>query len=102
MLVRPLQGGEYELVAGERRWRAARLAGLQSIPALVSRYDDRASLEVGLIENMARKDLSPVEEARACATLADEFGLTRVQIGMRVGRHETAVSSLISLLQAIR
>lgn len=99
VLVRPLQGGKYELVAGERRWRAARLAGLQSIPALVSRYDDRASLEVGLIENMARQDLSPVEEARACATLADEFGLSRVQIGLRVGRHETAVSSLISLLR---
>ena len=99
VLVRPLSGGMYQLVAGERRWRAAQLAGLQSIPALVSRYDDRASLEVGLIENMARKDLNPVEEARACATLADEFGLSREQIGRRVGRHETVVSSLISLLR---
>ncbi len=99
VLVRPLQGGKYELVAGERRWRAAQLAGLRSIPALVSRYDDRAALEVGLIENMARQDLNPVEEARACATLADEFGLSRVQIGRRVGRHETVVSSLISLLR---
>jgi len=99
VLVRPLSGGMYQLVAGERRWRAAQLAGLQSIPALVSRYDDRASLEAGLIENMARKDLNPVEEARACTTLADEFGLSRDQIGRRVGRHETVVSSLISLLR---
>jgi ParB family transcriptional regulator, chromosome partitioning protein len=99
VLVRPLQGGKYELVAGERRWRAAQLAGLQSIPALVSRYDDLTALEVGLIENMARKDLNPVEEARACATLANEFGLMHQQIARRVGRHETVVSSLISLLR---
>jgi ParB family chromosome partitioning protein len=99
VLVRPLRDGMYELVAGERRWRAAKIAGLQSIPALVSRYDDRAALEVGLIENMARQDLSPVEEARACATLADEFGLMHRQIGELVGRHETVVSSLISLLR---
>ncbi len=69
VLVRPLKDGKYKLVAGERRWRAAKLAGLQSIPALVSRYDDLAALEVGLIENMAREDLNPVEEARACQTL---------------------------------
>jgi ParB family chromosome partitioning protein len=99
VLVRPLRDGKYELVAGERRWRAAKIAGLQSIPALVSRYDDRAALEVGLIENMARQDLSPVEEARACATLSNEFGLMHRQIGQRVGRHETVVSSLISLLR---
>jgi ParB family transcriptional regulator, chromosome partitioning protein len=99
VLVRPLQGGKYELLAGERRWRAAQLAGLQSIPALVSRYDDRAALEVGLIENMARKDLNPVEQARACATLIDEFGLTRAQIGRRVCCHESVVSNLTSLLK---
>jgi ParB family chromosome partitioning protein len=91
--------GKYELLAGERRWRAAQLAGLQSIPALVSRYDDRAALEVGLIENMAREDLNPVEKARACATLMDEFGLTRAQIGRRVGCHESVVSNLTSLLK---
>jgi ParB family chromosome partitioning protein len=99
VLVRPLQDGRYELLAGERRWRAARLAGLASIPALLSRYDDRASLEVGLIENMAREDLNPVEKARACATLMDEFGLTRAQIGRRVGCHETSVSNLTRLLK---
>jgi ParB family transcriptional regulator, chromosome partitioning protein len=99
VLVRPLSEGTYQLVAGERRWRAAKLAGFQSIPALVSRYDDRASLETGLIENMARQDLNPVEEAHACVTLAEEFGLTQGQIGRRVGRHETVVSSLIGLLK---
>jgi ParB family chromosome partitioning protein len=99
VLVRPLQGGEYELLAGERRWRAAKLAGLQSIPALVSRYDDRASLEVGLIENMAREDLNPVEKARAFSTLMDEFGLIREQIGRRVGCHKSVVSNLTSLLK---
>jgi ParB family chromosome partitioning protein len=91
--------GKYELLAGERRWRAAKLAGLQSIPALVSRYDDRASLEVGLIENMARRDLNPVEEARACATLVEELGLTQGQVGRRVGRDKSMVSWLVCLLQ---
>jgi ParB family chromosome partitioning protein len=99
VLVRPLGEGMYQLVAGERRWRAAQLAGLASIPALVSRYDDRAALEVGLIENMARQDLNPVEQARACATLIDEFGLTRAQIGRRVCCHESVVSNLTSLLK---
>jgi len=98
VLVRPVKDGEYELLAGERRWRAAKLAGLPSIPALVSRYEDRAALEVGLIENMARKDLNPVEEARACATLAQELGLTYRQIGDRVGRTESVVSNLVRLL----
>ena len=91
--------GKYELLAGERRWRAAGLAGLQSVPALVSRYDDRAELEVGLIENMAREDLNPVEKARALSTLAQEFGLSQRQIGQRVGCHKSVVSSLASLLK---
>jgi ParB family transcriptional regulator, chromosome partitioning protein len=98
VLVRPLENGRYGLVAGERRWRAAKLAGLQSIPALVSRYDDAAALEAGLIENMAREDLTPVEEARACATLANELGMTHRQIGDRLGRHMSVVSNLIRLL----
>jgi ParB family transcriptional regulator, chromosome partitioning protein len=98
VLVRPLRDGKYELVAGERRWRAAQLAGLPSIPALVSTYDDRAALEVALIENLARKDLNPVEQARAFATLSNEFGLTHRQIGKRVGRHETVVTGHIRLL----
>lgn len=86
MLVRPLKDGRYQLVSGERRWRAAKIAGLETIPALVSEYDDLAALEAGLIENMARENLNPVEEARACATLVKELGLTHRQIGERVGR----------------
>ncbi|MHB8657477.1 MAG: ParB/RepB/Spo0J family partition protein [Solirubrobacteraceae bacterium] len=98
VLVRPVPGGRYELIAGERRWRAAQLADLDSIPALVRHHDDAASLEVALIENMAREDLNPVEEARACAALVEELGLTREQVGLRVGRSRVAVSNLLRLL----
>ena len=98
VLVRPLQDGSYGLIAGERRWRAARLAGLQRIPALVSGYDDPAALEVGLIENMAREDLNPVEEARGCATLANELGLSYREIGERLGRSKSWVSNLMRVL----
>ena len=98
VLVRPLENGRYGLIVGERRWRAAKLAGLETIPALVSGYDDAAALEAGLIENMARKDLTPVEEARACATLANEFGMTHRQIAQRVGRSRSALANLIRLL----
>jgi ParB family transcriptional regulator, chromosome partitioning protein len=98
VLVRPLPSGRYELIAGERRWRASRLAELESIPALVRRHDDAASLEVALIENMAREDLNPVEEARACAALVEELGLSREEVGLRVGRSRVAVSNLIRLL----
>jgi ParB family transcriptional regulator, chromosome partitioning protein len=98
VLVRPVPGGTYELVAGERRWRAARLAGFQTVPALVRAHDDAQSVELALIENMAREDLNPVEEARACAVLVDELGLTREEIGRRVGRSRVAVSNLLRLL----
>ena len=98
VLVRPIVGGRYELVAGERRWRAARLAELEMIPAVVRRHDDAASLEVALIENMAREDLNPVDEARACSALVEELGLTREEVGLRVGRSRVAVSNLIRLL----
>jgi ParB family transcriptional regulator, chromosome partitioning protein len=99
VLVRPLQSGRYELVAGERRWRAARIAELETIPALVrDRDDDAASLELALVENMAREDLNPVEEARACAALVEELGLTREDVGRRVGRSRVAVSNLLRLL----
>jgi ParB family transcriptional regulator, chromosome partitioning protein len=93
VLVRPLIGGRYELVAGERRWRAARSAELETIPAVIRHHDDAASLEVALVENMVREDLNPVEEARACAALVEELGLTREQVGLRV-----ALSNLIRLL----
>jgi ParB family chromosome partitioning protein len=98
VLVRPRPGGTYELIAGERRWRAARLAGLERVPALVREQGDAASLELALIENMAREDLSPIEEARACAALVEELGLTREDVGLRVGRSRVAVSNLIRLL----
>jgi ParB family transcriptional regulator, chromosome partitioning protein len=98
VLVRPVPGGTYELIAGERRWRAAQLAGFDDIPALVRPHDDAQSLELALIENMAREDLNPVEEARACALLVDELGLTREDVGKRVGRSRVAVSNLLRLL----
>jgi ParB family chromosome partitioning protein len=98
VLVRPVPGGTYELIAGERRWRAAQLAGFDVVPALLRPHDDTESLELALIENMAREDLNPVEEARACALLVDELGLTREDIGKRVGRSRVAVSNLLRLL----
>lgn len=98
VLVRPKAGGTYELVAGERRWRAAQIAGLETIPALVRQRDDAAALELALIENMAREDLNPIEEARACAALVEELGLTREEVGRRVGRGRVAVSNLVRLL----
>jgi len=98
VLVRPLPGGSYELVAGERRWRAAQIAGLDTIPALVRERDDSEALQAALIENMAREDLNPVEEARACAALVEELGLTREVVGLRVGRSRVAVSNLLRLL----
>lgn len=98
VLVRPVAGGTYELVAGERRWRASQIAGLEQIPALVRERDDAQALEVALIENMAREDLNPVEEAHACAALVEELGLTREEVGRRVGRSRVAVSNLLRLL----
>ncbi len=98
VLVRPSADGRYGLIAGERRWRAAQIAGLQTIPALVSDYDDLAALEAALIENMARENLNPIEEARACMTLSKELGLTHQEIADRVGRSASGVSNLTRLL----
>jgi ParB family transcriptional regulator, chromosome partitioning protein len=98
VLVRPKAGGSYELVAGERRWRAAQLAGMETIPALVRPRDDAEAIELALIENMAREDLNPIEEARACAALVEELGLTREEVGRRVGRSRVAVSNLMRVL----
>jgi ParB family chromosome partitioning protein len=98
ILVRPVPGGTYELVAGERRWRAAQLAGLELIPAVVQEHDDAASLEVALVENMAREDLNPVEEARAVAALVEELGLSREAVGRKVGRSRVAISNLLRIL----
>lgn len=99
VLVRPVAGGRYELVAGERRWRAAGLAGLESVPAIVEERDDASSLEAAIVENMARADLNPVEEARAVAALVEELGLTKKAVGRSVGRSRSAISNLLRLLE---
>jgi len=99
VLVRPLAGGRYELLAGERRWRAARLAGLERIPAVVRAAPNDDGLEIAVIENMARQDLNPVEAAHACAALVDEFGLTKEEVGSRVGKSRVAISNLVRLLE---
>ena len=99
VLVRPVPGGTYELIAGERRWRAAQLAGLDTVPAMIRPHDDAESLELALIENMAREDLNPLEAARAIAALVEELGLTREEVGRRVGRSRVAVSNLLRLLE---
>jgi ParB family chromosome partitioning protein len=98
IVVRPDGDGGYELIAGERRWRAAKAAGLATVPALVRETDDRDSLLLALVENVAREDLSPVEEARAYAVLQDEFGLTLGDIAERVGRSKPSVSNRLRLL----
>ncbi|MGH3049621.1 MAG: ParB/RepB/Spo0J family partition protein, partial [Gaiellaceae bacterium] len=99
LLVRPLRDGSYELIAGERRWRAARAAGVEVVPAVVRDADDRDSLLLGLVENVARESLSPVEEARAYALLLDEFGLSLGDVAERVGRSKPAVSNRVRLLE---
>jgi ParB family chromosome partitioning protein len=99
IVVRPLAGGSFELVAGERRLRAAQMVELETIPALVRDTEDWERLDVALAENMARVDLNPVEEARACAMLVDDLGLTKQEVGRRVGRSRVAISNLIRLLE---
>jgi ParB family chromosome partitioning protein len=98
VVLRPLGEGRYELVAGERRWRAAARAGLATVPALVRETDDRESLLLALVENVARDDLSAVEEARAYAALQDEFGLSLGEVAERVGRSKPSVSNRLRLL----
>ena len=99
VLVRPRTAGGYELIAGERRWRAAREANLEMLPALVRDAADRDALLLGLVENVAREELSPVEEARAYALLMDEFELSLGEIAERVGGSKPAVSNRVRLLE---
>jgi ParB family chromosome partitioning protein len=99
VLVRPRPAGGYELIAGERRWRAAREAGLPSVPAVVHAADDRDTLLLSLVENVAREQLSPVEEARAYAVLIDEFELSLGEVAERVGKAKPTVSNRIRLLE---
>jgi ParB family chromosome partitioning protein len=98
LLVRPLHDGGYELIAGERRWRAAQQAGLAKVPAVVRDPEQAERLQVALIENMVREDLNPVEEARACDALVRDLGLSKEELARRVGRSRPAVSNLIRLL----
>ncbi len=99
VVVRPRLAGGYELIAGERRWRAAQAAGVETVPAVVREADDRDTLLLGLVENVARESLSPVEEARAYAMLFDEFGLSLGDVAARVGRSKPAVSNRVRLLE---
>lgn len=99
LLVRPLPDGSYELVAGERRWRAAQQAGLEKVPAVIRDQAEAERLQAALIENMVREDLNPVEEAKACSALVEDLGLTKEELARRVGRSRPAVSNLIRLLE---
>jgi ParB family transcriptional regulator, chromosome partitioning protein len=99
LLVRPRGVGGYEIVAGERRWRAAREAGRETVPAVVRTADDRETLLLGLVENVAREQLTPIEEARAYAVLIDEFSLSLGEVAERVGRSKPSVSNRIRLLE---
>jgi len=99
VVVRPREAGGYELIAGERRWRAAGLAGLVQIPAIVRDADLGTRLELALVENLLREDLSPIEVAQACATLVEDFGQTQQDVAERLGRSRPAVSNLLRLLE---
>jgi ParB family chromosome partitioning protein len=99
VLVRATDGEHYELIAGERRWRAARRAGLQSIPALVRTVNDVGSIEQALVENLHRQDLNPLEEAAAYQQLIEDFGLTHEQLATRVGKSRAAITNTLRLFQ---
>jgi ParB family chromosome partitioning protein len=99
VLVRPAEGDTYELIAGERRWRAAKRAGLPTIPALVRTATDIASLEQAVVENLHRQDLNPLEEAAAFQQLLEDFGLTHDQLATRVGKSRAAITNTLRLFQ---
>jgi ParB family chromosome partitioning protein len=99
VVVRPRLEGGYELIAGERRWRAAREAGIATVAAVVREADDRETLLLGLVENVAREDLSPIEEGRGYSVLIDEFGLSLGEVAGRVGKSKPTVSNRIRLLE---
>lgn len=98
LIVRPVEGGRFELVAGERRWRAAQKAGLDRVPAVIRSSPEDERLQAALIENMVREDLNPVDEARACAALVDDLGISKEELARRVGRSRASISNLIRLL----
>jgi ParB family chromosome partitioning protein len=99
VVLRPRPEGGYELIAGERRWRAAREAGVPTVPAVIREADDRDTLLLGLVENVAREDLTPIEEARGYALLLDEFELSLGEVAERVGRSKPAISNKTRLLE---
>jgi len=99
ILVRPIDAGRFEIIAGERRWLAARRAGLDEIPALVRDVPDQATLALSLIENIQREDLNPLEEAQGIKRLVDEFGLTHEAAAQAIGRSRSAVTNLLRLTQ---
>jgi ParB family chromosome partitioning protein len=98
ILVRPADGGTYELIAGERRWRAAQRAGLTTIPAIIRTTDDMSSVEQALVENLHREDLTPLEEAAAFQQLIEDFELTHDQVATRIGKSRSAITNTIRLL----
>ncbi|MFV8818897.1 ParB/RepB/Spo0J family partition protein [Haliea sp. E17] len=98
IVVRPISDTRYEIIAGERRWRATQLAGLDTIPALIRDVPDEAAIAMALIENIQREDLNPVEEAVALKRLQDEFGLTQQEVAMAVGKSRSTVTNLLRLL----
>ena len=99
IVVRRIASGRYELIAGERRWRAAQMAGLHEIPALIRAIPDQAAAAMSLIENIQREDLNPLEESQALQRLIDEFGLTHQQTADAVGRSRSAITNLLRLLE---
>ena len=98
IVVRPIDGGRFEIIAGERRWRASQLAGMDKLPAMVREVPDEAAIAMALIENIQREDLNPLEEAQALQRLIDEFALTHAEAAAAVGRSRAAVSNLLRLL----
>ena len=98
LTVRRLSSGYYQIIAGERRWRAAKLAGLREVPAVIIEADDRTVMELALIENLQREDLNPVEEAAGYQVLLDEYGLTQEEVAQRVGKSRPAVTNALRLL----
>ena len=98
LTVRRLSTGYYQIIAGERRWRAAKAAGLEEVPAVIIEADDRKVMELGLIENLQREDLNPAEEARGYQVLMSEYGLTQEQLAQRMGKSRPAVANTLRLL----
>ena len=98
LTVRRLPSGYYQIIAGERRWRAAKAAGLDQVPAVIIEADDRKGMELGLIENLQREDLNPAEEARGFQTLMEEYGLTQEQVADRMGKSRPAIANTLRLL----